>query len=420
MSALSEVLFTPTGLLLRLAALLLLTGQLSLLALSLLQRRGAWRVGLAGAHLLIGLLFLTALLDCAYRLNYLPYVRGYLPPVSALRRAPWLIPALAEGADALLLGLGAADAVRFARGRPTLHSVKQAVDLLPAGICVSESAGTVLLSNLQMTRWNRELTGGGLTDAKALRAAVRERGLPQDGKTLVRLDDGTALLFTEGTLTLDGRAYVQLTAEDVTAQSLVTKELEEKNARLRALQCRMKAYRVRESELLLREELLSARATVHSQLGGALLTGKYHLEHPEETNPEALRTMLLHINAYLLSEVDDPEPRADALDAALSLAKGIGVTVTLRGDAPEPGPLRELLGQAVAECATNTVKHAGGDRLEVTADANGFTVSNNGAPPEREIFPSGGLSSLRLAVERAGGRMELQSKPAFLLRVSLE
>ena len=419
MLSFDRIVFAPLGVCLRIAAILLVLGQITLLILALRQRRGAKTVTLSWLHVLLGLIFLTMLLDGAYRVDYLPYVRGYLPFVRAFYGCPWLLIAGAELSDAAVLGLSAVGMIRFSRAHPTAQTIKQAVDLLPTGVCISQPSGTVLLSNLHMNRWNRSLTGGTLSDANALRRTVRERGQAQDGKWLVHLEDGTALLFQDGTLSLDGAEYLQLAAEDVTELFRATRELEEKNARLRELQYRMKAFKVRETDLLMREELLSARTTVHNQLGGALLTGKYHLEHPETTDPETLRLMLLQINTYLLSEVEDPEPRADSFESSLKLASGIGITVEITGQVPRKGKLRDLLGQAVGECAANTVKHAGGDRLEVTVQDSGFTVTNNGAPPTEVITPTGGLRSLQAAVEQAGGAMKLQSLPSFVLTVTL-
>lgn len=419
MRSLCDIAFTPLGISLSLAAVLLAAFQIALLRVALRQRRGRVSVLLAVLHLTAGLAFLTVLLDGRYRLDYLPSPREYLPLVTAFYSLPWPVTLALEAAEAAALGLAAAQAYRFARRHPTLQSVKEAVDLLPAGVSVSDGAGEVLLSNRAMNRWSLILTGSPLTDAGPLRERVRELGKAKDGKWLVYLPEGTALQFEEQTLELNGREYLQLTAEDVTEKSRVTRALEEKNARLRELQYRMKAYKVRETELLTRQELLSARATVHNELGGALLTGKYHLEHPESTDPESLKRMLTQLDLWLLAEAEDPEPHRDALDSALALAERIGVRVLLTGPIPGEGPLRALLAQAVSECAANTIKHAAGDQITVALSERGFTVTNNGAAPEREIVPTGGLRSLQLAVEQAGGLLALQSLPVFRLTVRL-
>ena len=419
MSAYQTIAPSPPGIVLRLAAILLLAGQIAAFLLALRQRRGAAYTAATLLHLLFGLAFLTVLLDGAYRLEYLPYLRAYPPVVQALYRLPWPAIAGLELLSALALALCAASRLRFARRHLSPHSIKQTVDYLPTGVCVSAADGTVLLSNVKMSEWCRLLTGSALSDANALRRAVLAHGREQGGRRLVFLENGMALLFGESALELDGQRFVQLTAEDVTEQYRVTKELEEKNARLRDLQYRLKTYQVQENELLLRRELLAARTTVHNQLGGALLTGKYHLEHPESTDPETLRLMLWQINTYLLSEAEDPEPRSDEFASALQLAKGIGVSVELTGAVPEKGMRRALLGQAIRECAANTVKHAGGDRLRAEVGAYSFRITNTGLPPAGSITPSGGLRSLQLAVEQAGGAMQIESRPSFALTVTL-
>lgn len=419
MTAFQEIVHQPVGILLRTAGFLLLLYQVVLLARAVQQKQNAGWAVLSALHLLAGAVFMILLLDGAYVMDYLPFTRAYPPSVRALYRLPWLTVAGIVCADALTLTLFAFGQRRSARRRPSAQSIKDAVDLLPAGLCVSEPDGTVLLSNLKMNQWNQALTGGTLSDARALLSAVKAAGEPQGGKQLVTLKDGTALLFEESTLEIGSEQYSHLIAEDVTKQFRATKELKEKNDRLREFQYRLKTYRFKETELLTRQEILNARATVHNQLGGALLTGKYHLEHPENTDPEALRQMLLQINTYLLAEADDPEQRADAFDSARGWAEGIGVAVDLTGTVPAEGVFRDLLGHAIEECAANAVKHAGGDRLTVAVGKGRFEIANNGAAPSGNVVPVGGLRSLQLAVEQAGGTMTLQSRPSFRLTVSL-
>ena len=74
---------------------------------------------------------------------------------------------------------------------------------------------------------------------------------------------------------------------------------------------------------------------------------------------------------------------------------------------------------AIHECLTNTVKHAGGRLLEVTVRQaeNAVTVelTNDGAPPKGPVSETGGLKNLRALVENRGGRMTVESEPAFRL-----
>ena len=101
------------------------------------------------------------------------------------------------------------------------------------------------------------------------------------------------------------------------------------------------------------------------------------------------------------------------------MARSIGVTVDINGDLPEQASARTILAHAIQECAANTVKHAGGDRLNVTLSENEIVITNNGKPPKGEIAESGGLLSLRRSVEEAGGTMTVQSQPEFILSIQL-
>jgi signal transduction histidine kinase len=117
------------------------------------------------------------------------------------------------------------------------------------------------------------------------------------------------------------------------------------------------------------------------------------------------------------------EPDAgDALSRAVDMAGSIGVRVDMRGDPPPEGAQRSILAAAIRECAANTVKHAGGDRIfvEITKTAAGtdMTITNNGVPPKGPVAESGGLLSLRRSAEAAGGKALVQGAPAFSLTLS--
>lgn len=176
--------------------------------------------------------------------------------------------------------------------------------------------------------------------------------------------------------------------------------------------------------MVISQEILHARQIVHDDVGHALLAARYYFEHPESGNEPVLLSMMKQTNTMLLREAEQPDDMArDRYLEARKMADAIGVKVELTGETPSAGPTRELLGRIVGECAANTAKHAEGDRLFVsvsgTEDGMIFTVTNNGAPPKETITETGGLLSLRRAVEQAGGRMTVDSDPAFRLVISL-
>ena len=59
--------------------------------------------------------------------------------------------------------------------------------------------------------------------------------------------------------------------------------------------------------------------------------------------------------------------------------------------------------------------------VDITDDNGTVTAvfTNDGDPPEGEISESGGLKSLRSAVEQVRGEMEIASDPRFMLTIKV-
>ncbi len=439
----SEIWASPGGAAIIIFAILLLFLQLVLLVLAFASRRRTALAAFSAAWVIFGILFLTLLLDYTYDLGYLPYRREFLGCTAAFAALPWLVLVFMELAAFVVTIICIVRFLRRSRAEVTPYSIKEAIDFLPVGICVGGADGSVLLSNLQMKEIFASVTGRTLTNAGELaetfavdtfaraqeKGARSAEGSPRENQptTSAATMDGSSLLesggrtfvFTQGKFTVNDKAYTETIIEDQTEQYEKTKELEEKNARLRDIQYRLKAFRVHDEELLIRRELLEARKTVHNELGAALLTGKYYFEHPESVEEKELLSMLRQINTYLLAEVEEPEDRRDEYASALKMARQIGIKVTVAGEVPQDGPFREIAGLALGECAANTVKHAAGSEVFVTfSETDGMpeaVFANDGEPPRREITETGGLLSLRHTAEAAGFSMEIRSLPAFRL-----
>ncbi len=405
------------------ASILIFIGQTYAVLQAFRQRRG-WRCcAPAVGHLILCTALVILLLDGIFMGRYSDIRLTWPAPVTALFALPW--PAVV-GLE-LLCALGALayrlSNRRYEKTRLTPDAIKNTLDLLPVAICFADGSGRVVMANIRMSELNRTLTGRALYDAGTLWTAVTERGEERNGRRLVCLDDGTALLFDRGPVTVDGRDYDQITAADVTDEYRITEELRAKNKRLRDVQYRMKAVSARDVALLIPREIMQARMAVHDHMGNLLLTVKNYLDDPEALSEAEILRLLQYNNRFLLGEAEEPEPPADPVDEALDLARHIGVTVELTGALPTGENTRALLGQAIEQCAANTVRHAAGDRLTVavteSADAFRAVFTNNGAAPEKPVAETGGLATLRQQVEAAGGTMAVESAPVFSLTLRL-
>ena len=169
---------------------------------------------------------------------------------------------------------------------------------------------------------------------------------------------------------------------------------------------------------------------VHNNVGNVLLESQRYLRDPAAFDEERLLQSLKYTNNGVLRECEQDDSRRDALAEALEAAEILGVDVSVAGRFPEEESCRGILAAAIRECAANTVKHAGGNRLSVEILADGqagrggtLLICSNGTPPEEPIRESGGLLSLRSLVERQGGTMTVRAgsgpEDAFRLKISL-
>ena len=332
---------------------------------------------------------------------------GWLKAVGAL--PAWAL-ALAEGLLAVPLVYAARETRRYRDSHLTPDSLKETMDLLPVGVAFAEADGTVVFRNLVMDQLSLSLTGALLTDLPRFRAAAGEEPLALNGRVW-QLD-----FFKVKPLT-------QLTATDITEQARILAGLEANNKKLKDIRLRLEIYNRQAERIIIAQELLTARMTVHDELGHILLESRHYLNDSAALNPSLLLQSLKNTNTYLLREYEQDDTARDALADAVDMAEAIGVEVTITGRAPAEEPGRGVLAAAIQECAANAIKHAGGNALTVRigqeADGLRFTLENNGRAPAQPIRESGGLLSLRALTESKGGRMEVASVPAFRLTIFL-
>ena len=407
-----------------LGSLALVIGSLIALIRSVQARRSRRILLAAGLNLLAGFLLFLVLMDCA-RFAYLtepdPRYRAFQTTLFGL---PWGLYAILEFLSAAILLLLLRDDRRYRLNHLTPDAIRETVNLLPEGICISAPDGTVLLSNLQMDGLYRSLTGGTLSDAARFREYLEENGEKQGNEILAHTEEGTVWRFAGKHISGNSTEYEQLTASDVTAPYRIMEELRDRNEHLQELQRRMKEVSDLSGDMFIAQEEAAARTALHNQLGQVLLMGRHTLEHPDSTDAELVRMATLEMNRFLLREAEAPsESQTDRFQQSLALAKSIGVQTEILGSLPENPAYRALLAQAVQECAANAVKHAEGDRLVLRPEENEkewiVRITNNGRPPKEPVTESGGLLSLRRHTEAAGGAMTVESSPAFALVLQL-
>jgi len=491
MNALQTIIYSGLWYVLCAVSLLFVVGTEAILYRAIAEKRKRKPILAGSVNAALAFVLFLILMDCAMT-RITSSSEKYLQIELFLFDLPWLFYAGLEVLIGALLLIGSRDNMVYTNSSLTSETIRQAVDLLPEGIVICSRDGTVRLSNLKMNDLAKALSGDLLVDGRRLWSIVAETGKEQGGKYLVRLPSKEVWLFEKENFTADEQVYTQITAADVTERYRIIDELADKNEHLLDIRRRMKAVTDLSGDMFVAQEEADARAALHNQLGQVLLMGRHYIRHPDVTDPKVVYAATRQMNLFLLGESEEPyQGEEDPVTTAIAMANSIGVRVvfeTSGATRPEsapaqpasasahseaspaqpasatatasahseaspaqlPNPIKELLAQAITECAANTVKHAEGDTITVSitapaptgsarhdstrhdsarhdstkpdsAPASGhpsetaICITNNGKPPQGEIVVSGGLLSLRRRVVEAGGTMHLESAPAFVL-----
>ena len=411
------------------AAMFLTAAQLAVLLKVLRIKQSRVQTIAALLHFFLSFFILAVLLNYTYNALIEERPEVIYAFELELLSLPWLLYVVLECISAAVILLYLKIFRQYRNTQLTAESIRQTVDLLPTGLLISDPEdGTVLLANLVMTKFCRKLNGELLHDAgrfwQSIESSASENVASEDTRNLlVHTPEEEIWQFTKSRITLDGSEYDQMTATNITGQYCITKELSDMNHHLKEVQFHMRSVAAKERSLVASREVMNARMTVHNRMGAVLLSGKYYLDHPENVKEEELLHLLEYNNHFLLGQAEQPEKKADPLQEAIKTAARIGVRTEISGDLPENETARRLIAQAIDQCAANTVRHAGGDRLQIRITETETLVSaefaNNGKAPDGPVTETGGLAVLRKEAEKAGGTMVIKSKPAFLLTLSI-
>lgn len=301
--------------------------------------------------------------------------------------------------------------------------VKEAFDNLPSGICFFNKNGIVTLCNHQMYRVFFALTGKDLQSLPELQEVINSHvDESHRDHDVFLLDDGSAWRFAQEQITAqDGNTYTQVTASDVTELYLRQKELEEDNKKLKEDAERIRRLSSNIISLIRDEEILNMKMRVHDDIGRSVIATRQFLQQDKPL--EELDLTVWKNAVRLLRRENEFLEEQDAVTELMNAAYGIGIKVFIDGEFPENTVAKEILLSVIRECMTNAVRHAGAKELYVhlVCDENmaSVSVTNNGALPDGKIVEGGGLTSLRILIEKGGGTMKVKTTPRFELTVSI-
>ena len=315
-------------------------------------------------------------------------------------------------------------ALAYRKRTITRSSIKEGIDKISSGLCFYREDGRVILTNQQMQKLSFAIAGKDLQNAALFWQFLQNGAVKTDAKRLsagaqpgFRLADGTVWTFAFEKI----GGICQLSAANTTQIQAVTDQLQAKNADLEALNLRLRKYGENVDELTRSKERLETKARIHSELGQALLATRRYLI--DETGEQAVPLELWQRNIAMLRREAVLKEAEQPLEMLKRIAVSTGIAIEISGEFPKNEAVQTLVVQAAAEALTNAISHAHAKHLYISLEESQYFYAarfkNDGSRPDREIIEGGGLTSLRNKIEHAGGVMEVNSLPDFVLTVTL-
>lgn len=377
----------------------------------------------------IGILFLMSFVLMCFFLNDHRYQIGENNHPSFLLKIPIWIFLAGMSLLIICLCLLVRNEILTCRKNISAWSVKETMDDVPCGVCVSDSWGRIVLSNKKMRELSRMLIGAVLQNYEDLKQVLDGNKSVQGvtrlspENSVLYLPNGTVWMFQNYMLTEEEVAgYLQTVAFDVTEIYFNSEKIQMKNEKLELLNQKLKKMYEQIDESIREQETLKMKMQVHDSFGRSLLTIRRMLEGNKEPDYMKNQLEILKQSVYILSGImqDDTEKQ---YEESIKHAEKLGVSVEIEGELCDEYQVALITDKAIRECVTNCIRHAHGRRVYVqshkTREGWKVCITNDGERPKEGCREGGGLSALREVVERDGGEMTTKFEPEFLLALKL-
>ena len=310
--------------------------------------------------------------------------------------------------------------IKWQRSHVSDSSVKEALDALPTGLCYAMPGGLSLLVNEKMEELGLKLLGDPFLDAedawrKLTGGEGKGRAIQIGQEPIYELEGGKTYAFRRTMMELkEGRVYA-IIAADVSQEYAMTRELKEKQRRVKVVNARLKSLMGTIEYVTMSRELLQIKVAMHDNLGRALLMAKRYIINPQSVQLGAVLTEWKSNLQHLIGE--EPEPWQIPYYVIGKEAANLGIDLQIVGELPKDERLLPVIDQAISAHVINVLRHADGHTAYVGIRKEGeewrISFTNDGNPPEGPIRETGGLGSLRRNVEELGGELEIKASPRF-------
>jgi signal transduction histidine kinase len=317
---------------------------------------------------------------------------------------------------------------RRIRKSVTRLSIKEAVDFFPGGILYAKERGRTLIANPTMNRLLDALNINAASDALSLWETLMKLqdsynvGVQAlEDKLLIRIRNAGSWLFSNQTIFVHKKKYIQLLAIDITDEDILTREMEEANHALEEIGRELSSSLKNIEQLEKEREILRMKARVHDILGQRLSILSRLLESDMETIDivKGFKPLLTDLTRAITENADtSPEYLLSSLNQSFAL---IGTAIHMKGALPPDQKAAMAFAEIIRECATNAVRHADAKNvyIELTETENKYMllVGNDGSPPSEPIIEGSGIAGMRRQIHELSGEFTIGLSPRFQINM---
>lgn len=315
---------------------------------------------------------------------------------------------------------------RFRKSQIGKNSIKESMDNLPDGLCISKLDGTPALVNRQMQMISYEVFGKRLINDLRCAKLVRE-GKVSDKTQILQKDPlvigvcGKIWLFQ--IIENKEKKYRETIAYNITQEWGVLNEIKMKNQEIKAANKRLKDYQDTALEYTRQKEILRSKIEIHDKIAQSLIYFRHYLDKEDKNENERKRLVQLWNESLVVLDEGEDEEVKDALwKKLLETAESIGIGFHFTGSLPEGEKDKKTFISIVHEALNNAIRHAEAKNVWIEINEDGLrinlTIKNDGNKPNGEIKERGGLKNIRARLDIYGGEMNIDTSEGFTLKIS--
>ena len=306
------------------------------------------------------------------------------------------------------------------------NSIKESMDNLPDGLCISKLDGTPALVNRQMQMISYEVFGKHLINDLRCAKLVRE-GKVSDKAQILQKDPlvigacGKIWLFQ--IIENKEKKYRETIAYNITQEWGVLNEIKKKNQEIKAANKRLKDYQDTALEYTRQKEILRSKIEIHDKIAQSLIYFRHYLDKEDKNEDERKRLVQLWNESLVVLDEGEDEEVKDALwKKLLETAESIGIGFHFTGSLPEGEKDKNTFISIVHEALNNAIRHAEAKNVWIDINEDGLrinlTIKNDGHKPSSEIKEKGGLKNIQARLKIYDGKMSIDTSEVFTLRIS--